>query len=85
MRCILEREKSYEKGLMLIPVIALDKDGYRLGRGGGFYDRYIEKNRSRLYIVALAFTPSLIEDFKKEPFDVHVDKIITVADEPSKD
>jgi 5-formyltetrahydrofolate cyclo-ligase len=35
-----------EKTLLLVPSVALDRRGSRLGMGGGYYDRYLEKNKS---------------------------------------
>ena len=65
-----------EKALMLTPLVAFDKRLYRLGRGGGFYDRFISQNRENLTIIGLAFSPSLVETTFHQEFDQKLDHVI---------
>jgi 5-formyltetrahydrofolate cyclo-ligase len=37
------KSKNYVLDIMLVPLLAFDKDKYRLGYGKGFYDRYLNK------------------------------------------
>ncbi len=69
---------EFNNALIIIPVVAIDKDGYRLGRGGGFYDRYVAENKSKLSTVALVFPPSLVNSFGRESHDLKISRIITV-------
>jgi 5-formyltetrahydrofolate cyclo-ligase len=47
--------------LLLVPLLAFDRDGYRLGYGGGFYDRTIAKLRSAGEAPAVGVTFSALE------------------------
>ncbi|ARK29383.1 5-formyltetrahydrofolate cyclo-ligase [Halalkalibacter krulwichiae] len=61
--------------LMIVPGVAFDKEGYRLGYGGGFYDRYLPKVQASM--IALAYECQLIERVPLEQHDKKVDRIIS--------
>ena len=68
---------EYDKALILVPALAFSKDCRRLGRGGGFYDRYLCENKDRLYSIGLSFELNLLDVV---PFDHHdevLDMVIT--------
>ena len=67
----------YRRGLAAVPLLGWGRDMARLGRGGGYYDRYIEANRERLVTVGIAFSVSYIEGFTGEAHDAIMDIIIT--------
>lgn len=62
--------------LMIVPAIAFDQSGYRVGYGGGYYDRYLSKG-SLIYTIGVAYDFQLIEKVPREGYDVPVKKIIT--------
>ncbi len=62
--------------LVIVPGIAFDKEGNRIGYGGGYYDRYLEF--SKLPSIALCFQEQIIEDeLPVEEYDMKVDIIQT--------
>ncbi|WP_216830012.1 5-formyltetrahydrofolate cyclo-ligase [Alkalihalobacterium elongatum] len=61
--------------LILVPGVAFDKNGNRLGYGGGYYDRYLEDFRGET--CALTFEQQLVDDIPLEPFDIPVQMIVT--------
>lgn len=65
-----------EKGLMLLPGLAFDKKGNRLGYGGGYYDKYLKKHENCVS-VALAYELQILEEIPHEEHDKTVDYIIT--------
>ena len=68
-------EKKYD--LIIVPTLAFDKDNYRLGWGGGFYDRLLAAQPQALKI-GLCFANGFVEDgLPHEPHDIPLDKIIT--------
>lgn len=68
-----------EPDVLIVPMLAFDRRGHRLGYGGGFYDRTIAALRSRREIRALGFAYSaqevpLVPD---EETDMQLDAIVT--------
>lgn len=61
--------------LLIVPGLAFDRKGYRLGFGGGYYDRFLENYAGT--IISLAFTKQLVECIPKEAHDKRVERIIT--------
>ena len=51
-----------EVDLMVVPALAFDKSGHRLGHGGGYYDRFLEKAPPGIFTVGLAFDFQVVED-----------------------
>ena len=71
--------KKVYPDIILVPLLAYDKELNRLGYGGGYYDRYIEKIRKtkKILKIGLAFS---YQEFNKIPvnnFDKKLDFIIT--------
>ena len=65
--------------VLLVPLVAFDKNFNRIGYGGGFYDRYIEKVRKRKKVLTIGFAYSF-QKVKKIPtsnYDIKLDLIIT--------
>jgi 5-formyltetrahydrofolate cyclo-ligase len=61
--------------LVLVPGVAFDPHGHRLGRGRGFYDRMLETVRSTT--CGVAFDEQIVSDLPVEPRDVSVNCILT--------
>ncbi|MGC9316735.1 MAG: 5-formyltetrahydrofolate cyclo-ligase [Armatimonadota bacterium] len=70
----------YEIDFVLVPGLAFDRHGGRLGYGGGFYD-YILNVRSDLVevgaAVAVAFSTQIVDEVPREAWDVDVPMVIT--------
>lgn len=62
--------------LAIVPGLAFDRDGYRVGYGGGYYDRFLSKYPD-IVKLGIAFDLQLIDKVPKEDFDIAVDIIIT--------
>ncbi len=71
-----EKISPLELSLIVVPGVAFGKDRSRLGRGAGYYDRFIEKAQ-RARTVALCREINLYETVPCEAHDRCVDKIIT--------
>lgn len=61
--------------LILVPAIALDRQGYRLGYGGGFYDRFLAKQAG--IRVGIIFAEFFLENLPHQPWDIPMDYICT--------
>lgn len=66
-----------EFDLIILPALMADKAGYRLGYGGGYYDRYLQENDINATRVVLLPDKLMTDILPKEDFDVLADLIIT--------
>lgn len=61
--------------LIIVPALAVDKDNYRLGYGGGFYDRFLKGvNSTKITCLPKKF---VLDTVYPEDHDIKLDKIIT--------
>ena len=81
---ILEPKKEYYRlfpseniDLIIVPGVAFDLSGNRIGRGFGYYDNFLRKVRSSAKIVALAFEMQIVKKIPNDKNDIPVHKIIT--------
>ena len=66
--------------LVLVPLLGFDKDGHRLGMGGGFYDRcfaFKKQNDTNPILMGYAYDFQEVDGLKPEPWDVDLDMIAT--------
>ncbi len=77
--CIGPEIPAEELDLILTPGAAFDRQGYRLGYGGGFYDRLLERRRPGVPAIGLAFSEQLIDALPTEAHDQKLDGIVTDA------
>ena len=68
-----------EPEILIVPLLAFNRQGGRLGYGGGFYDRTLQMLRVRRATVAIgfAFAGQEVEDLPLEPTDQSLDLIVT--------
>ncbi len=67
--------ENYDKSIMLVPALVIDKYGYRLGYGKGYYDRYISKYSG--LTVGLCYMGSIKNRLYHGRYDRKLDYIIT--------
>jgi 5-formyltetrahydrofolate cyclo-ligase len=63
--------------LVVVPGLAFDTQGRRLGRGGGYYDRFITRLRRSATTVGFAFDDQIVESVPVNDHDVSVDLLVT--------
>lgn len=70
---------------MLVPGVAFSTDGYRIGYGKGYYDRYLTANQKnkRLIPMGIAYSFQVVEAFETEPHDYPMRAVITDAIQPN--
>ena len=63
--------------VIIVPAVAYDKNCYRLGYGGGFYDRFLENLRKDAVTIGIAFELQIFDEVPKEAHDAQLDYIVT--------
>jgi 5-formyltetrahydrofolate cyclo-ligase len=66
-----------EVDALVIPGLAFDRGGFRLGYGGGFYDRYLRRTRPDALRVGIGFSEQVVEEVPHADADEPVDRIVT--------
>lgn len=69
-------EAAAAAGAVLVPALAVDRAGHRLGRGGGFYDRWLADG-PRGRVIAVVYDDELVDGVPHEPHDRRVDAALT--------
>lgn len=65
--------------VLLVPLLAFDAEGYRLGYGGGYYDRTLATLRrsGRIWAIGIGYAAQEIDHVPRESFDQRLDMIAT--------
>lgn len=66
-----------EIDLIIVPGVAFDEKNYRLGRGKGYYDRFLKSLPSRSVAIGICFDFQRLKSIPVEPHDVPVSLVIT--------
>ena len=69
------KANAEEIDLLIVPGLAFTKDGYRLGFGGGYYDRFLSSYKGTT--IALAYECQLIDKLPLELHDIPVQQVVT--------
>ncbi len=64
-------------GMICLPIVGWDRQGNRLGMGGGFYDKTLTMSSGRGCLVGLAFSMQECAELPSEPYDVPLDFVVT--------
>ena len=70
-------ENASKNWLIVVPGIAFTKDGRRLGRGKGYYDRFFSNVRNICTLVGFCHSIQLVDDIPTETHDVVMDYVVT--------
>ena len=73
-----------EPKILLVPLLAFDMQGYRLGYGGGYYDRTLKALRSKakdsnqkLEVIGVCYAGQIVESVPHDEFDQRIDWVVT--------
>lgn len=64
--------------VIFVPVVGFDREGYRLGMGGGWYDRWLA-TQPQAQKIGLAYAWAELQNLPREPHDVPLDTILEAA------
>ena len=78
LRSLPEKQVNVEElDLIMVPGVAFDRRGARMGHGKGYYDKLLQHARKDTPLIALAFECQLFEQIPVADHDIFMDKIIT--------
>lgn len=63
--------------LVLVPGVAFDKRGYRVGYGGGYYDRFFNNINKDIIKIGLCYEMQILSEVPKNSHDIPIDFILT--------
>ena len=63
--------------IVIVPAVAYDVNCYRLGYGGGFYDRFLQKLNPNAKTIGIAFDFQIFDEIPKESHDAKLDFVVT--------
>ena len=71
--------KSRYPDIILVPLLAFDKNLNRVGYGGGFYDRYIQKikRKKKIILIGMAYSFQKVKKIITNKYDMKLDFIVT--------
>ena len=64
-----------EIDVMIVPGVAFTSDGARLGRGKGFYDKYLSLNGFRAYTIGVCYPCQIVDNIPTEKHDKTLDRV----------
>jgi 5-formyltetrahydrofolate cyclo-ligase len=74
-----EDKPEVDPDIVLVPLLAFDARGYRIGYGGGFYDRTLARLRAQKPVIAigLAYDEQKVDEVPVEAYDQRLDWVLT--------
>ena len=69
-----------EIDVMILPGVAFTSHGARLGRGKGFYDKYLSHNSFRAYTIGVCYPCQVVKSIPTEEHDKMLDRVISHSD-----
>lgn len=70
-----ERVGKSELDLLVVPGVVFDARGFRIGFGGGYYDRFLQNHTFQT--ISLVHSLQMIDEIPEESFDIPVDRLIS--------
>lgn len=82
LECTGRQRRAEQMDVMFMPLLGIDREGYRLGQGGGFYDtslafQHRRKLARRPLLIGVAYSCQLVDHVPREPWDTPIDGLIT--------
>jgi len=72
----ISKEEMESIDVILVPGMLFDKEGRRLGRGKGYYDRLLSAMKGKAHTIGVCYKSQIVEALPVEPHDMRVDKIL---------
>lgn len=62
--------------LIVVPGVAFTKNGVRMGRGKGYYDKYMSQEGFRAHKIGVCYAEQVLDELPAEPHDIMMDSLI---------
>ncbi|WP_105992689.1 5-formyltetrahydrofolate cyclo-ligase [Staphylococcus simulans] len=69
-----DTEKTNDLDLLIVPGVVFNHDGYRIGYGGGYFDKFLSRHRTQT--LSLVYDVQMNDSFTEEAHDEVVDRLI---------
>jgi 5,10-methenyltetrahydrofolate synthetase len=66
-----------QPGIVIAPLVGFDRQGFRLGYGGGFFDRTLARLTPRPLVIGVGYASAALETIFPQPHDIGMDWIVT--------
>lgn len=76
---VIEAPSEITPDLLLLPLVAFDAQGYRLGYGGGYFDRTLAASIRRPQAIGVGFELGRVPDIRPQAHDIRLDAVVTEA------
>jgi 5,10-methenyltetrahydrofolate synthetase len=63
--------------LIIAPLLGFDRDRYRLGNGGGYFDHTLATLTNRPFVIGVGYAAGELETIYPQPHDIPMDQILT--------
>lgn len=73
--CEIIKAENAQNSVLIVPALCFNSDGYRLGYGKGYYDRFISRYKG--YTVGVCYSEFMTDDIPVDEYDRCVDIVIT--------
>ncbi len=70
-----ENKRMVDVDIMIVPGVAFDEEGHRMGFGKGYYDRFLEKQK--VYKIGVCFREQMVKGIPYNSHDISMDEVIT--------
>ncbi|MGN1412184.1 MAG: 5-formyltetrahydrofolate cyclo-ligase [Oscillospiraceae bacterium] len=67
---------DFSESICIVPALSFDRFGYRLGWGGGYYDRFLALHKD-IFKLGLVYSSCLSDTLPKDDYDISVDMVLT--------
>jgi len=71
------QDRQVQPTLLLVPLVGFDRAGYRLGYGGGYYDRTLAAMSPRPLTIGVGYACTQLDSIRPQDFDIPLDRILT--------
>jgi len=74
---VKKESNNYDLDIIVVPGLIFSKNGYRIGYGGGYYDKFLSRVSDKVKKVGIVYSDFVLDDLPVDDYDIPVDLIMT--------